>query len=556
MKKNKWLVPTITILIIIAVVFFFLKNNATNSKLTYTTVEIEKGKITQTVVTTGTLQPVTSVQVGAQVSGKIEKLYVDYNSRVKKGQLLATIDPSISESKVEESRASYDSSLASSKNVESQYKVALANVKKAQAATKTAMAKQEVAKANLESAKNALNSSKASYEKSKATLENRKLDYERAESLYQQNFISASERDTAETNYKIAQADITSAQAAINQAEASLKSAQLNLESATYDLESTRISEDSAKFQADSSLNQVKSSLAQVSQAKSRLNQAEVDLSYTKIYSPIDGIVTKRAVSEGQTVASSFNTPELFTIVEDLTNMEVIANVDEADIGKVAEKMDTTFTVDAFPTDTFTGVVKQVRKVSTVESGVVTYQAVISAHNPEEKLMPGMTANITIISKVSDECLKVPNAALRFKAEKIPDFPMPDRPPRDGKRPDKKPSDFNDKDGQVPPSDLKDKPSSPSDSSGLGGRRRHKKPDDAEKVWVLTKDGNPKPVILKVGITGGNYTEVVKVMRGELKEGDQVITAATKGNKKDKKSKNGKNNNQRGPGGPGGPMRV
>ncbi len=539
MKKNKWLVPTITILIIIAVFFFFMQNNAENKKLTYTTLTVEKGKITQTVVTTGTLQPVTSVQVGAQVNGKIEKLYVDYNSKVKKGQLLATIDPSISESKVEESRASYDSSLASSKNVESQYKVALANVKKAQAATKTAMAKQEVAKANLESAKNALNSSKASYEKSKATLENRKLDYERAESLYQQNFISASERDTAETNYKIAQADITSAQAAINQAEASLKSAQLNLESATYDLESTRISEDSAKFQADSSLNQVKSSLAQVSQAKSRLNQAEVDLGYTKIYSPIDGIVTKRAVSEGQTVASSFNTPELFTIVENLTNMEVVANVDEADIGKVAEKMEATFTVDAFPTETFSGVVKQVRKVSTVESGVVTYQAVISAHNPGEKLMPGMTANITIISKITDECIKVPNAALRFKADKIPDFPMPQRHARDGKRPDKK-AEFA----------GKDRPSRSADSSKSGERRTHKKPEDAEMVWVLTPAGNPKPVRLRVGITGGNYTEVVK---GDLKEGDKVITAASKGNKKDKKK-----NNNRGPGGPGGgrPMRV
>ena len=282
----------------------------------------------------------------------------------------------------------------------------------------------------------------------------------------------------------------------------------------------------------------MKSSLAQVSQAKSRLNQAEVDLSYTKIYSPIDGIVTKRAVSEGQTVASSFNTPELFTIVEDLKNMEVIANVDEADIGKVAEKMDTTFTVDAFPTETFSGVVKQVRKVSTVESGVVTYQAVISAHNPEEKLMPGMTANITIISKITDECIKVPNAALRFKADKIPDFPMPDRPSRDGK-----------KHGKNPEFAGKDKPYSPSGAPS-GERRHHKKPDDAEMVWVLTPAGTPKPVRLRVGITGGNYTEVVK---GDLKEGDKVITAASKGNKKDKKK-----NNNRGPGGPGGgrPMRV
>ena len=220
--------------------------------------------------------------------------------------------------------------------------------------------------------------------------------------------------------------------------------------------------------------------------------------------------------------------------------MEVIANVDEADIGKVAEKMNTTFTVDAFPTETFTGVVKQVRKVSTVESGVVTYQAVISAHNPEEKLMPGMTANITIISKISDECLKIPNAALRFKADKIPDFPMPQRPSRDAKRPDKK-SEFSDK----------DKTSRPSDSSQFSERRHHKKPDDAEMVWVLTPAGNPKPVRLRVGITGGNYTEVVK---GDLKEGDKVITAASKGNKKDKKNKT----NQRGPGGPGGgrPMRV
>ncbi len=535
MKKNKWIIPVVIIIVAAAAIGLLAKNAIGGKKLHFTTVKAEKGSISQTVVTTGTLNPVISVNVGAQVSGKIEKIYVDYNSQVKKGQLLAKIDPSLFEAQVEESRASYESSLASVQNMTAQYNSSLMSVKKAQANTKTAMAKEEMAKASLQSAKDSLNSSKANLEKSKATLENRRLEFERAEKLFKENFISASEKDSAEMNYKVAKADIDVATAAVKQAESSLTSAKLSLESATYDTEANRIAENTAREQAESSLSQLKSAKANSKQSKSRLEQNEVNLSYTKIYSPIDGVVTSRRVDEGQTVASSFNTPELFIIAKDLRNMEVIANVDEADIGKVKNDMSATFTVDAFPTETFSGAVKQVRSVATTESGVVTYQVVISAYNPDLKLMPGMTANITITTQTTNECIKIPNAALRFDPDKIEDFPRPDKKQMEEMRKKRE-------------AQMKANPE----------RRERRKREFAkggtQTVWVLQPNGMPRPVRVKIGITGGNYTEMVE---GKLKEGDEIITNASKTLKSKKQERKEQQQNRRGPGGPGGgPMRV
>ncbi|MCQ2280537.1 MAG: efflux RND transporter periplasmic adaptor subunit [Bacteroidales bacterium] len=257
-----------------------------------------------TITATGEIQPVTKVEVGTQVSGKVEKLYVDYNSHVTKGQLLAELDRS------------------------------------------TLLERINQCQANLASAQSSLNQAKLSYERIKA--------------LYQQG---------AET--------------------------QENLEN------------------AENQYNQAKS---QVELSKTSLRSAEVDLSYATITSPIDGIVMSKSVEEGQTVASSFSTPTIFTIAQDLTRMQVEANVDEADIGKVVEGQKVTFTVDAYPDDVFTGTVRQKRLSPTVTNNVVTYTVIIDAPNPDEKLMPGMTASVNIIVDKQGG-ITIPMEALFFKID-------------------------------------------------------------------------------------------------------------------------------------------
>ena len=268
----------------------------------YTTVKVERQEIKSSVTATGTIEPVTLVEVGTQVSGIISHIYVDYNSTVKKGQVIAELDR---------------------ENLNSQL---------------------ETAQAQLESAKSDL-----SYQEQ---------NFERQKTLHDKGHISDNDFELARLSYQ-------QAKATYNQRIQSVKTARTNL-------------------------------------------------GYATITSPIDGIILTRAVEEGQTVASSFSTPTLFTIAKDLTDMRVIADIDEADIGGVREGQRVNFTVDAFPDDVFEGRVTQVRQEATTESSVVTYEVVISAPNPELKLKPGLTANVTIITKEVQNVLAVPVAALSF----------------------------------------------------------------------------------------------------------------------------------------------
>lgn len=268
----------------------------------YTTVKVERQEIKSSVTATGTIEPVTLVEVGTQVSGIISHIYVDYNSTVKKGQVIAELDR---------------------ENLNSQL---------------------ETAQAQLESAKSDL-----SYQEQ---------NFERQKTLHDKGHISDNDFELARLSYQ-------QAKATYNQRIQSVKTARTNL-------------------------------------------------GYATITSPIDGIILTRAVEEGQTVASSFSTPTLFTIAKDLTDMRVIADIDEADIGGVREGQRVYFTVDAFPDDVFEGRVTQVRQEATTESSVVTYEVVISAPNPELKLKPGLTANVTIITKEVQNVLAVPVAALSF----------------------------------------------------------------------------------------------------------------------------------------------
>ncbi len=224
--------------------------------------------------------------------------------------------------------------------------------------------------------------------------------------------------------------------------------------------------------------------MAQVVQNEQALRQAQVDLERTYIRAPVDGTVVGRSVDVGQTVAASLQAPTLFTIAQDLRNMQVDTNVDEADVGRVTVGQTATFTVDSFPSRTFTGEVVQIRKAPLVVQNVVTYDVVVSAKNPEQRLLPGMTANVRIIIEQKESVLQVPNAALRFRP---PGMEAPDR----------------------------ERPARP--GPGSGGRAGG---PPTGRVWVLGPDGKPAALSLQLGIGDGTYTEVAK---GEIKEGQQVI---------------------------------
>lgn len=331
---------------------------------TYSEAEAAKQDIVNSVTATGTIEPVTSVDVGTQVSGVISKLYVDYNSVVKAGEVIAELD-----------------------------------------------------RTNLMSE---LSSAQASLKSAQSNLEYQKTNYERYKALYDKGLISANDFEQARLSYVQAQ--------------------------------------------------------QQTQQQKENVKKAQTNLGYATITSPIDGVVLSKEVEEGQTVASSFNTPTLFKIARDLTDMRVIADVDEADIGDVKEGQRVTFTVDAFPDDTFEGQVTQVRQEATTESNVVTYEVVISAPNDDLKLKPGLTANVVIFTMEAKDVLAVPSKALRFT-------------PREA---------MLNSDETITDTDAK------------------------EKVWV--KEGtNLKAVAVETGMTNGTLTQITK----GLKPGTHVLTEVT-----------------------------
>lgn len=521
MKKSKIWIFILILLVLGTGVFIFLKYKAGSKKISFTTVEADEGRVVSTVVTTGKLQAVTTVEVGTQVSGKIQKLYVDFNSKVKSGDILAQIDPDLMQAQRNEASASLDSSSASLANSSAQLESTIMKIKTAQADVQTAQAKLEISRASYKNAQKSETSAEANLGKAQAQLENVKLEYDRAEGLFKQDFVSQSERDLAYTQYKVALADLEVAKSTLEQSKFSVQSAKLQLDSASYDLESAKIAEESQRALAKAGEAQVRQSQAQVRQTQGKLEQADVNLGYTVIYSPIDGIVTDRSVDVGQTVASSFQTPRLFEIAQDLKNMEVIVDVDEADIGRVKEGMRASFTVDAYPDLRFRGKIKQVRAVATETSGVITYQVVVSANNDDLKLMPGMTANITIVSEVVDNCLRIPNAALRFKPENVTNFPYPSNYGQ---------SSSSSKNGVGGSSNTKNSDSerrarlasSENDLLDSGSKKTLKSEPKLSSVWVLQADGNVREEKIEQGLSNNNFTEMKS---GKIKSGDQLITA-------------------------------
>jgi len=352
-----------------AVFFSDGRNGASSFRLA----AVERGPIISAVSTSGTLNAVITVQVGSQVSGQIKELMADFNSEVKAGHVIARIDPETFAAKVRQAQAELD--------------VARANVHIQRAGI-------ERAQKELANAAASLNSARARTEKARVTLINAKRSLERRRALFQSGAVSESQIDDAQTAHDQAQAQEKSDEADERAAESLVATREAALKTARA---------------------QVDYAIEQVHQKEAALNQTEVDLQNTFIRSPVDGVVIERAMDIGQTVAATFQAPKLFVIAQDLRQMQVETDVDEADIGRVYVGQEAIFTVDAFAGREFHGQVLQVRKAPRVVQNVVTYTVLVSADNSDMRLLPGMTANIQIIVDERQNALKVPNAALRFK---------------------------------------------------------------------------------------------------------------------------------------------
>jgi HlyD family secretion protein len=341
--------------------------------ITYQTVPVERGSVQARITATGNLNAVVDVLVSSQVSGNIKALYADWNSKVKKGQLVALIDPQIFQAQVDGATATFRS---------------------AHSATITAQAQLEKAKSELSAANANEKNAEAIAAKDLANETNAKAQWERAEMLLRAQVIAQQDYDTAKANYDASQAQVTADKAQIDAAKQNIQSAQ-------------------ASVQVGQS--QLATAHAQERQTQAALQQAQINLDHTRIMAPVDGTVIARRMDVGQTVAATLNPPTIFEIAQDLTKMQVDTNVDESDVGNVAEGQRATFVVDSYPDTTFQGVVADVRKAPIITQNVVTYDVVITVDNSDLKLFPGMTANVTISAAKLDNTLKVPNAVLRYR---------------------------------------------------------------------------------------------------------------------------------------------
>jgi HlyD family secretion protein len=500
LSRKQILLIAMSFVAVIAVVGFTLWGRSAGNE-EYMTAKIEKGTIRNTVSATGTLQAVTTVQVGSQVSGTISALFADFNSNVRKGQIVAQLDPAIFQAQVASARANLDSARANV--VDSQAKVL-------------------AAKSTVQNLRAGVSSSGANLAALKAQRDDAQSFLTRQEALAAAGLIAARELETARTA-------LQAADARYNQAMAQLDQARLSEQS----------SAGSGIAQAEA---QVKQAQAQVQQSQAALQLAEVNLSHTTIRSPIDGVVVSRNVDVGQTVAASLSAPTLFTIANDLTQMQVIANIDQADIGVINQSNKINFTVDAFPGSNFSGTISQIRLNPQNVQNVVTYNVVIDVKNPDLKLKPGMTSNLTMTIAERSDVLKVPNAALRFRPQGMTQEQIRelmrgafggrsggDRPQGDQARGQQTPG------GEGRPAGAASPAGAPSPAAGgnpEGGRRGGGGggggggastailPGQNRIVWILGPDKKPQPKRIKLGITDGTATEIVE---GELKEGDTVI---------------------------------
>jgi HlyD family secretion protein len=431
--KKKLIIGGIALVVVVAVILWLtVFNKKGKGQNTFKTDAISRGDIEALVIASGTLNPVDVVDVSTQVSGRLAKVLVDFNSKVKAGQLVAEIDQSSFLTRLDQNQANY-------------------------------------------------RSAQAALDGARVTTENTKKKFERAQSLFEKNLISFEEKENSETQYLSAEADL-------------------------------------------------KSSEARLEQARSQLDSSKVDLSYTVIRSPIDGIVISRNVNVGQTVAASFQAPILFQIANDLSKMRVECSIDEADIGKVQEGQEARFSVDAFPNDNFVGKVSQVRYSATVQQNVVTYTAIVDVNNPDLKLRPGMTATASILAGQARNVLRVPNTALRFQpdltAEQLTAIVKKTREEMTAKRQasGQGQAGAQTNSGQGLPTLGGQNAGEGAPSPEMIARMKQSaRSRQMARIWV-EENGQLRPIFLRTGVTDNTYTEV---KWGDLKEGQKVITGYT-----------------------------
>jgi HlyD family secretion protein len=432
-KKVIWIIIALVV-VAGAILGLTVFRNGKGDKVEYRTEAVSRGDIEALVVTSGTLNPLETVDIGAQVSGKIIELSADFNSVVTKGQIVAELDQEPLRLKIQQNEANYQSRVAA-------------------------------------------------LDRSKVSLETAKKNLERAQSLYAKDLISLEEMDAAEANYLNAKSDIVSSEASL-------------------------------------------------AQAKSTLDLSRVDLSYAVIKSPVDGVVIKRNVNIGQTLQSSYQAPVLFQVATDLTKMKVECSVDESDIGKVKEGQNVRFTVEAYPNENFNGIVQQVRFSPETVQNVVTYTTIVNVENPGKKLLPGMTATVSIIVGEAKNVLRVPNGALRFTPNLTPadlekmqqemrDKLMALRQGQGGQPGAAAPGGTAPAAGAARPQGQGGAMNFQRQGGGEGqaGRTRQQAP----RIWLLDVDKKLVPVMVRTGVSDTSYTEIVRAIGAELKEGDVTV---------------------------------
>jgi HlyD family secretion protein len=433
LTRSRWL---ILLAILAAVGLFAAFGMKGTDRPQYFTAKADRGDIRQVVEATGTINAVITVQVGSQVSGMIDRLYVDFNSHVKTGQVVARIEQSL-------------------------FKGALLQ-----------------AQADLQTAKANLATAKATLEKDKAMAIQTAADYQRISGLTKEGVMSPQQLDLARANADSAKAAVSASEAQVKQAE------------------------------------------AQVAQRAATVDVAQINLDHTVIRAPIDGTVVARNVDVGQTVAASLQAPTLFTIAQDLTKMQVYAKTDESDVGMIRPGQVATFKVDAFPRDTFTGKVSQVRMNATTVQNVVTYDTIIDFDNPQLKLFPGMTAYVTLPVAQAKDVVRVPNGALRYK-------------------PDMKPEEMR---ALLEQYGIREGAGSMPAAGGTGaagqqyrtraqgqtggGAEPREARLDVAILWKLLPDKTLQPVQIRTGITDHTLTEVSEVLKGQLTPGDELVVGA------------------------------
>jgi HlyD family secretion protein len=474
-KKARTPLILIAILAVAGVGAFFLWGNQARAS-DYITGKIERSTVEVTVAATGTVQAVTTVQVGSQVSGTVAWLGADFNSQVKRGQLIAKLDPAVFQAQVDNARANV-------LNAEAAVQASASEINNQKANLKAAMANLEVSRVQREDAIALVKR----YQELKNVLSGRDIEAAQAQA------------NAAAGRYEQAAAQVTQIQAGNEFAKAKLEQSK-----------------------------------AALTQAKAQLQQSTLNLDHAIIASPIDGVVVSRNVDVGQTVAASLQAPTLFTIANDLTKMQVLASIDEADIGQIRQGIKASFTVDAFPGEVFTGEISQLRLNAQTLQNVVTYSAVIEFSNPDLKLRPGMTTNITIPIAKRENVLTVPNAALRFRpnlseeeqkalrekmearrrdreANSQGGEAKPQQPEGQGK-PDAQPQQ---PEGQPKPEGQAQPPGGGRQQGGEGGQRRQ-----AQMIWVLVGAKTLEPRFVRTGLTNGRVTEIIS---GDVHEGDVIV---------------------------------